>query len=144
MQKIDVTEDEIDLIMLYSVIIKIFIQDLDLDVLAVDEIFHVYKEIVSIIDSCLNSKMRKLCKLLGGTEEVEVEKSAFDEYDIENGYVDDEDTRHWDNYAKNLDNILYIAIKNIGNSYKECLDSDAVDLLDYIYFSIELENSLKE
>ncbi|MBE5936050.1 MAG: hypothetical protein E7262_09705 [Lachnospiraceae bacterium] len=144
MQKIDVTEDEIDLLMLYSIMIKIFVQDLDLDVLEVHEIYFVYKEIVNIIDAHLNSKMRKISNLLGGTQGVEVEKSAFDEYDMENGYIEDEEVSYWDNYAKNLDNIIYIAIKNIGNSYKECLDSDAVDLLDYIHFSIELEKSLKE
>lgn len=39
----------------------------------------------------------------------------------------------------NLDAILQICIKSMRNSYKECLESDLSDLLDYVVFQVEYD-----
>lgn len=67
-----------------------------------------------------------------------IEKSAFDEYDKEEGYLDEEleEENIYDNYLKVIDNIIQYAIKNFNNSLEATLNMDILDLLDYIEFSI--------
>lgn len=66
-----------------------------------------------------------------------IEKSAFDEYDKENGYEDEEleEENIYDN-LKVIDNIIQYAIKNFNNSLEATLNMNILDLLDYIEFSI--------
>ena len=45
----------------------------------------------------------------------------------------------WRSYGDNLDAILQICIKSMRNSYKECLESDLSDLLDYVVFQVEYD-----
>lgn len=67
-----------------------------------------------------------------------IEKSAFDEYDKEEGYLDEEleEENIYDNYLKVIDNIIQYAIKNFNNSLEATLNMNILDLLDYIEFSI--------
>lgn len=67
-----------------------------------------------------------------------IEKSAFDEYDKEEGYLDEEleEENIYDNYLKVIDNIIQYAIKNFNNSLEATLNMNVLDLLDYIEFSI--------
>ncbi|MDG6877300.1 hypothetical protein [Clostridium perfringens] len=71
-----------------------------------------------------------------------IEKSAFDEYDKEEGYLDEEleEENIYDNYLKVIDNIIQYAIKNFNNSLEATLNMDILDLLDYIEFSINQRN----
>lgn len=71
-----------------------------------------------------------------------IEKSAFDEYDKENGYEDEEleEENIYDNYLKVIDNIIQYAIKNFNNSLEATLNMNILDLLDYIEFSINQRN----
>ena len=71
-----------------------------------------------------------------------IEKSVFDEYDKEEGYLDEEleEENIYDNYLKVIDNIIQYAIKNFNNSLEATLNMDILDLLDYIEFSINQRN----
>ena len=74
-------------------------------------------------------------------EPVEQETSAFDDYDRENGY-DEEDTQRniWQVCSDNIDRVIQIAIKLLNNSYSQCLETDIVALLDYMKFAIKTIN----
>jgi hypothetical protein len=72
-------------------------------------------------------------------EEVEQEKSAFDEYDKENGYDDleEEKTNIYDMYLNILKKLFKVSKEKFGNSLKESLDLDLNELLDYFSYHIE-------
>lgn len=73
-------------------------------------------------------------------EPVEREASAFDEYDIENGYEDDEETEEnpWKICGEILDRVIKIAIRLLKNSYSQCMKEDIVSLLDYLKFELSM------
>lgn len=105
----------------------------------VADIIDTFGAIVEIIDISVNEKIRYLGTLLGGVPE-EDQGSAFDEYDQENGYIEETTQEEiWRSYGDNLDAILQICIKSMRNSYKECLESDLSDLLDYVVFQVEYD-----
>lgn len=106
---------------------------------ALKSIIDTFGAIVEIIDISVNEKIRYLGTLLGGVPE-EDQGSAFDEYDQENGYIEETTQEEiWRSYGDNLDAILQICIKSMRNSYKECLESDLSDLLDYVVFQVEYD-----
>lgn len=75
-------------------------------------------------------------------EKVEKEKSAFDEYDRENGYedIEEDETNIYDLYLNILNNLFKISKKAFGNSLKNSLDMDLSELLDYfIYYTENLD-----
>lgn len=72
---------------------------------------------------------------------VEQEESLFDDYDRENGYVEEETQRSmWEICADNIDRVVKIAIRLLKNSYSQCLETDIVALLDYMKFEIKTIN----
>lgn len=74
-------------------------------------------------------------------EPVEQEASAFDDYDQENGYDEDDQQRNvWEVCSDNIDRVIQIAIKLLKNSYSQCLETDIVALLDYMKFAIKQVN----
>lgn len=76
-------------------------------------------------------------------ELIEKEKSAFDEYDEENGYNDDdqEERNFWRVCRENVDRVVKLCIRLMKSSYQECMESDIMSLLDYVAFEIK---TLKE
>ncbi|MEG1310655.1 MAG: hypothetical protein RR942_04620 [Romboutsia sp.] len=73
------------------------------------------------------------------SEEVIQEKSAFDEYDKENGYEDFdnlEENNVYDSYLDVLNDLFNFLISKKINSLKECLDTNIVDLIDFIKFKL--------
>lgn len=70
-------------------------------------------------------------------EKVEKEKSAFDEYDEENGYNDGEEERNfWQICRENVDRVVKLCIRILKNSYQQCMEADIMSLLDYVAFEI--------
>ena len=68
----------------------------------------------------------------------EMQTSAFDEYDRQNGYEDDTDnTDIWQALKDNVDRVVKIATRVLNTGYKECMESDIVKLLDYVRFEID-------
>lgn len=75
-------------------------------------------------------------------EPVEQEKSAFDDYDRENGYEEEKEQQRnmWEVCSDNIDRVIQIAIKLLNNSYSQCLETDIVALLDHMKFAIKQVN----
>lgn len=70
-------------------------------------------------------------------ELVEKEKSAFDDYDEENGYNDGEEERNfWKVCRENVDRVMKLCIRILKNSYQQCMEADIMSLLDYVAFEI--------
>lgn len=141
MERISCTEDEDDLLRLYAAVIQVMfndrVADADIDQLDISEIVDTFKQIADIVDRAVNEKVRNISILLGGQPE-ENQGSIFDEYDLENGYVEETTQEDiWRSYETSIDAILQICINDMHNSYKECLDSDVSDLLDYVMYQVE-------
>lgn len=65
------------------------------------------------------------------------EKSAFDDYDEENGYNEEEKPENiWKVCRENLDRVVKLCIRALHNSYAQCMESDIMSLLDYVAFEI--------
>lgn len=72
---------------------------------------------------------------------VEKETSAFDEYDLENGYEDEQpEENQWKVCGEILDRVVKIAIRLLKNSYSQCMKEDIVALLDYLKFELDTIN----
>ncbi len=72
-------------------------------------------------------------------EQVEKETSAFDEYDRENGYEDEEERpeeNQWKVCGEIVDRVVKIAIRLLKNSYSQCMKENIVMLLDYLKFEL--------
>lgn len=77
-------------------------------------------------------------------EEVEQEKSAFDEYDEENGYNEAEnqtdDENIWKVCRDNVDRVVKLCIKGLNDSLSNVMKSDIMSLLDHVAFEIKTIN----
>ena len=75
-------------------------------------------------------------------EPVEKEESAFDEYDKENGYEDEEQEEQntWRVCGEIIDRVVKIAIRLLRESYGQCMKEDIVALLNYLKFELETVN----
>lgn len=73
---------------------------------------------------------------------MEQETSAFDEYDIENGYEEESEPEEntWKVCGEILDRVIKIAIRLLKNSYSQCMREDIVSLLDYLKFELDTIN----
>lgn len=144
MELISRTEDENDLLYLYSAVIRVVfndrIEEEEIEQLDVAEIVNTFQAITEIVDASVNEKIREISEMLSGSPQAEDQGSAFDEYDRENGYIEEHTQEEvWESYRNALDNILQICIKNMRNSYKDCLESDLSDLLSYVVFQVEYD-----
>lgn len=75
----------------------------------------------------------------------EVQKSAFDDYDKENGYEDeDESGSIWEALKENVDRVVKIATRVLHTGYKECMQTDIMTLLDYVKFELETAEENKD
>lgn len=71
-------------------------------------------------------------------EQVEKEESVFDEYDIENGYEEEQPEQGtWKTCGEIIDRIVKIAIRLLKNSYSQCMGEDIVVLLEYLKFELD-------
>lgn len=74
-------------------------------------------------------------------EHVEKEASAFDEYDLENGYEDEQpEENQWKICGEIVDRVVKIAIRLLKNSYSQCMKEDIIALLDYLKFELDTIN----
>ena len=71
-------------------------------------------------------------------EPIEKEESAFDEYDRENGYEEDEpEANQWKVCGEIMDRTVKIAIRLLNNSYTDCMREDVLSLLKYLKFELD-------
>lgn len=88
-----------------------------------------------------NIVMEKMANIIE-TPQVEREASAFDEYDAENGYEEEEpqEVDKWEACREITDRYIKIAIRLLNNSYSQCMQESIVSLLDYLKFEISTLN----
>lgn len=68
----------------------------------------------------------------------EVQQSVFDDYDRENGYEDETESGSiWESLKENVDRVIKIATRVLNTGYNECMQTDIMELLDYVKFEIE-------
>ena len=77
----------------------------------------------------------KFAVLQDGT--VEREASAFDEYDRENGYEDEEAADPWKIHEENIEAVARTAIRALNDSYSEVMRAELVPLLDHIAYEVK-------
>jgi len=95
------------------------------------------KKIHFIMQDVISEKLLSLVE----TEQVEKEKSAFDEYDIENGYEEEQTEENpWKICGEIIDRVVKIAIRMLQNSYSQCMKEDIMQLLEYLKFELETIN----
>lgn len=76
---------------------------------------------------------------------VEAQKSAFDEYDDENGYNDEPETASvWEALKENVDRVVKIGTRVLNTGYDECMKSDIMTLLEYVKFELTTADENKE
>ncbi len=74
-------------------------------------------------------------------EPIEKEVSAFDEYDIENGYESEPvEENQWKVCGEIVNRVIKIAIRLLKNSYSQCMREDIVLMLDYLKFELDTMN----
>ena len=133
-----------DFIYLYKLIIIFFdnkISKQELDQKDVFEILNIYMLIRAYIES-INKKIINTF-----SEEDIQEKSVFDEYDKENGYDDLEYTEEnniYDRYLDILNDLFNFLIRKKVNSLKECLDTNIIDLIDFIKFKLNKDEEFED
>ena len=73
------------------------------------------------------------------TEPIEpVKKSAFEEYDREQGYEDEEgEENRWTALKESVERIVKIATRALNTGYGECMKSDIIALLEHVKFEID-------
>lgn len=75
---------------------------------------------------------------LGPHNPVEIEKSAFDDYDRENGYEDEKPALSvWAVNLENIKRVIHLCVRAFHDSYTATMAADIIDLLDFIKFEVD-------
>ena len=119
------------------------LNDNQVEDLAVDDIAILFY----IINENINHLLEKMGNVGGNNEKTEIKKkSAFDDYDLENGYVDAQDeleNNPYYIYRCNINYIIKYCISNCRMSVKDCYNSELDYLLDYIDFNMKYDEEHK-
>ena len=97
------------------------------------------KTVHFIMQNIVAEKMLNIVEV----EQVEKETSAFDDYDRENGYEDEDEQpeeNQWKVCGEIVDRVVKIAIRLLKNSYSQCMKENIVTLLDYLKFELDTIN----
>lgn len=97
------------------------------------------KTVHFIMQNIVAEKMLSIVEV----EQVEKEASAFDDYDRENGYEDEDEQpeeNQWKVCGEIVDRVVKIAIRLLKNSYSQCWKENIVTLLDYLKFELDTIN----
>lgn len=108
------------------------------------ELYYCFTQIQLYINETINDKFIEINEA-SGVETVKQEKSFFDEYDLEEGYEDEEEQKSiHDIYKETLNCTIKYAINNLKMSYKECIECNLSEMLDYIAFNIKYDIENKD
>ena len=96
------------------------------------------KTVHFIMQNIIAEKMLNIVEV----EQIEKEASAFDEYDRENGYEEEEqpEENQWKVCGEIVDRVVKIAIRLLKNSYSQCMKENIVTLLEYLRFELDTIN----
>lgn len=78
------------------------------------------------------------------SEVEEHEKSAFDDYDRENGYIDDPQESTWASCTKLVNSLVRMAIKVFNDSFSSILKADIIELIEQIKYELDALENEKE
>lgn len=97
--------------------------------------------LVSVIDLYMNVVVEKINSIGDEGKKIIKKKSAFDEYDKENGYLDEEEESV--DLIDNINLITKYCVSSRSYSVKEVYDSEILDVIQYVDFDIEYEKEHK-
>lgn len=114
----------------------------ELGKMEVVEFLTAVKGIHFIMQSVISEKLLNILEI----EPIEKEASAFDEYDIENGYEEESEPEKnvWKACGEIIDRIIKMAIRLLKNSYSQCMEEDILSLLDYLKFELDTKDENQE
>lgn len=106
----------------------------------IEEQLTVAKTIHFVMQNIITKKFLELNQ--DRPEQVKKEKSAFEEYDEENGYNNDEKTaeNEWTICKDNIDRVIKLCVKGFNDSITGCMKSDIMSLLEHVAFEIRTMN----
>ena len=108
----------------------------EIEQMNISDVLIAAKTIHFVMQEIVRPKFLELDPTNGADQEPQ-EKSAFDDYDAENGYTDaPEDVNIWRVCKENTDRFVKLAIRIMGDSWGDCMKSDIMRLLDYVKFEI--------
>ena len=100
----------------------------------VADYFAALKIIHFVMQEIITKKFLELCP---DKPETQTEKSAFDEYDEENGYNEtDEQINIWSICRENVDRVIKLCLRAFHDSYSAVSSAEIIPLLDYVAFEI--------
>lgn len=97
--------------------------------------------LVSVIDLYMNVVVEKINSIGDEGKKIIKKKSAFDEYDRENGYLDEEEESV--DLIDNINLITKYCVSSRSYSVKEVYDSEILDVIQYVDFDIKYEKEHK-
>lgn len=105
------------------------------------------KALITIVDIYMDVLIKKMSQV-GQKDEmfhVQKKKSIFDDYDKENGYLNEEELNKdsLDIFQDNVNYIIKYCVSSRIMSMKDCLDSELIDVLEYVDFDIKYEEEHK-
>lgn len=119
------------------------IKNNDLDKIGIMNIYSTYYAIVYYIED-INEEINKLGNNTVKDNINDEEGSVFDN-DEENNDNDIEiEENRWTYYLESLNYIFKYAITSCGNSIRDCLNMNIIELVDYIDFDIEYNEEHKD
>ncbi len=70
-------------------------------------------------------------------EVIEQESSAFDDYDRENGYLENEQDDAWTGCIKLVNSLIRMAIKIFNDSFSSILKADIIELIEQVKYELD-------
>lgn len=104
------------------------------DILVLNEFLKLY------IYNTINKKLEEINNI----NKIETKKSLFDEYDEENGYVEEDKESPYKIMKDNINYFIKYGNVNCKTSLKDLYEMNLYDLLDYLRFNIIYENENEE
>ncbi|NFA42138.1 hypothetical protein EXM65_05990 [Clostridium botulinum] len=128
---------------IYNVILLFFnITKIKLNKVSIYDLYYCFTQIQLYINEMITDKFININEASGNVV-IEQEKSFFDDYDLEEGYEEEKEEKSiYEIYKNTLNCTIKYAINSLKMSYKECIECNLSEMLDYIVFNIryDLEN----
>lgn len=106
----------------------------ELEQMNIEDFLHSLKLIHKVMQGLVLETVMKLINV----DQIEREQSAFDEYDKEEGYEDEEEEYNlWSTQKEIIERIIKLTIRLTRNSYSECMNENIIELLEYLRFELD-------
>lgn len=106
----------------------------ELEQMNIEDFLHSLKLIHKVMQGLVLETVMTLINV----DQIEREQSAFDEYDKEEGYEDEEEEYNlWSTQKEIIERIIKLTIRLTRNSYSECMNENIIELLEYLRFELD-------